>query len=127
VFWCLILFALPFSTVFRADMASPRSGGNVLTETEQFEVSSYRPKTKETQAAYELVLSFVRGYLGDQPQEVLRGAADEVGLITLFSTVLGCFCWRGPVLSFAPLRTPFIPFCRVCFAVFDRAEGRSDP
>jgi pre-mRNA-splicing helicase BRR2 len=38
----------------------------------------YRPKTKETQAAYELVLSFVKGCIGDQPQEILRGAADEV-------------------------------------------------
>jgi hypothetical protein len=56
-----------------------------LTETEQFEVSSYRPKTKETQAAYELVLSFVRGYLGDQPQEVLRGAADEVRHFAIIS------------------------------------------
>ncbi len=50
----------------------------MLTETDQFEASSYRPKTKETQAAYELVLAFVRSCIGDQPQEVLRGAADEV-------------------------------------------------
>jgi hypothetical protein len=38
----------------------------------------YRPKTKETQIAYELVLAFVKGCIGDQPQEILRGAADEV-------------------------------------------------
>lgn len=53
----------------------------MLTETDQFEASSYRPKTKETAAAYELLLSAVRAFIGDQPQEVLRGAADEVSIL----------------------------------------------
>lgn len=39
---------------------------------------SYRPKTRETRAAYETLLSFLLSQLGDLPQDVLRGAADEV-------------------------------------------------
>lgn len=39
---------------------------------------TYRPKTKETRAAYELLLSLIQQQFGDQPQDILRGAADEV-------------------------------------------------
>jgi len=52
-------------------------GSNVLTETQFMEANSYRPKTKETEAVYEQVLSFVQRCIGDQPQEFLRGAAEE--------------------------------------------------
>ncbi|KAL3697093.1 hypothetical protein R1sor_011169 [Riccia sorocarpa] len=38
----------------------------------------YRPKTKETRAAYEALLSTIQLQFGDQPQDILRGAADEV-------------------------------------------------
>lgn len=38
----------------------------------------YRPKTKETRAAYEDLLSTIQQQFGDQPQDILRGAADEV-------------------------------------------------
>ncbi|KAI5074534.1 hypothetical protein GOP47_0010495 [Adiantum capillus-veneris] len=38
----------------------------------------YRPKTKETRAAYEALLSLIQHQFGDQPQDILRGAADEV-------------------------------------------------
>ncbi|CAI5996773.1 unnamed protein product [Closterium sp. NIES-64] len=38
----------------------------------------YRPRTRETRAAYELLLSLIQQQFGDQPQDVLRGAADEV-------------------------------------------------
>ena len=38
----------------------------------------YRPRTKETREAYEALLSVIQGQFGDQPQDVLRGAADEV-------------------------------------------------
>lgn len=40
--------------------------------------SGYRPRTQETRAAYEAVLAFIREQFGDQPQDVLKGAADEV-------------------------------------------------
>ena len=39
---------------------------------------SYRPKTRETRAAYEALLGMIQGQFGDQPQDVLRGAAEEV-------------------------------------------------
>jgi pre-mRNA-splicing helicase BRR2 len=38
---------------------------------------TYRPKTEETRGAYELMLSFIQGQLGDHPQDILRGAAHE--------------------------------------------------
>jgi len=38
----------------------------------------YRPKTRETREAYEALLSTIQGLFGDQPNDVLRGAADEV-------------------------------------------------
>ncbi|CAN0080917.1 unnamed protein product, partial [Hapterophycus canaliculatus] len=50
----------------------------VLTETEELDSISYRPKTKQSRIAYEEVLSTMVASLGDQPQDVLRGAADEV-------------------------------------------------
>lgn len=39
---------------------------------------AYRPATKETRAAYEALLAMVQGQFGDQPADVLRGAAEEV-------------------------------------------------
>ncbi|XP_061184302.1 U5 small nuclear ribonucleoprotein 200 kDa helicase-like isoform X1 [Saccostrea echinata] len=38
----------------------------------------YRPKTQETRQTYEVILSFIQAALGDQPRDVLCGAADEV-------------------------------------------------
>lgn len=40
--------------------------------------STYRPKTRETQAAYETMLSLVQEKLGDYATDVIAGAADEV-------------------------------------------------
>jgi len=42
----------------------------------------YRPKTQETRQTYEVLLSFIQEALGDQPRDILAGAADEV-LVTL--------------------------------------------
>ncbi|XP_002165482.2 U5 small nuclear ribonucleoprotein 200 kDa helicase isoform X1 [Hydra vulgaris] len=42
----------------------------------------YRPKTSETRQTYEVLLSFIQAAIGDQPRDILCGAADEV-LITL--------------------------------------------
>ena len=39
---------------------------------------TYRPKTRETQAAYETLLSMVQDKLGDYATDVIAGAADEV-------------------------------------------------
>ena len=38
----------------------------------------YRPKTRETRAAFEALLAQVAAHFGDMPADVLRGAADEV-------------------------------------------------
>jgi pre-mRNA-splicing helicase BRR2 len=38
----------------------------------------YRPRTKETQAVYEDLLSLVHHYLPDQPQKILKGALDTI-------------------------------------------------
>ncbi|KAJ3190089.1 DEIH-box ATPase [Gaertneriomyces sp. JEL0708] len=52
--------------------------GNILTATEDFEGEVYRPRTQETKQTFELLLSFLQQLLGDIPQDVLRGAANEV-------------------------------------------------
>ena len=51
-----------------------QSGGVMTLDT----ASGYRPRTQETRAAYEAILAFIREQFGDQPQDVLKGAADEV-------------------------------------------------
>ncbi|XP_054766386.2 U5 small nuclear ribonucleoprotein 200 kDa helicase-like [Lytechinus pictus] len=38
----------------------------------------YRPKTQETRGTYEALLSFIQAAIGDQPRDILCGAADEV-------------------------------------------------
>ena len=42
------------------------------------DIDSYHPRSKETRCAYEDLLSFIAQQLGDQPHDILRGAADEV-------------------------------------------------
>ncbi|KAI8793415.1 U5 small nuclear ribonucleoprotein 200 kDa helicase [Biomphalaria glabrata] len=41
----------------------------------------YRPKTTETRQTYEVLLNFIQAALGDQPRDVLCGAADEVLIV----------------------------------------------
>lgn len=53
-------------------------GATVLTETEALEAINYRPRHPESKRAYEEILSLIQGNIGDQPQDILRGAADEV-------------------------------------------------
>jgi len=59
-----------------AKLGAARS--NVLAATEDLDSIGYRPKTRESKVAYEEMLSFIQAYLGDQPQDILRGATDEV-------------------------------------------------
>ena len=49
----------------------------------------YRPKTRETQAAYERLLTITQQLLGDQPADVLRDAANEVLAVLKDETVQG--------------------------------------
>lgn len=52
--------------------------GQGVTVLEVEQQGAYRPKTKETRAAYEAMLAFIQGKFGDQPADVLRGVADEI-------------------------------------------------
>lgn len=48
---------------------------SVLTSTDE---GVYQPKTKETRAAYEAMLSVIQLQLGGQPLNIVSGAADEI-------------------------------------------------
>ncbi|CAH2058393.1 unnamed protein product [Thlaspi arvense] len=48
---------------------------SVLTDTDD---GVYQPKTKETRAAYEAMLSLIQQQLGGQPLSIACGAADEI-------------------------------------------------
>ncbi|EOA39471.1 hypothetical protein CARUB_v10008066mg [Capsella rubella] len=48
---------------------------SVLTDTDD---AVYQPKTKETRAAYEAMLSLIQQQLGGQPLNIVSGAADEI-------------------------------------------------
>ncbi|EOY19725.1 U5 small nuclear ribonucleoprotein helicase, putative isoform 2 [Theobroma cacao] len=48
---------------------------SVLSVTEE---GVYQPKTKETRAAYEAMLSLIQQQLGGQPLNIVSGAADEI-------------------------------------------------
>ncbi|KAF9159441.1 DEIH-box ATPase [Actinomortierella ambigua] len=64
----------------RAEERSLRSAygfSSVLAATEDLESGGYRPKTKETQQTYELILNFVQRFLGDVSHEIVRSASDE--------------------------------------------------
>ena len=53
-------------------------GASILSQMEDLDSSSYRPKTRETREAYEELLREMQVLVGDQPQDILKGAADEV-------------------------------------------------
>lgn len=59
-----------------AGKRNKKESDNVLALTD--DIDTYRPRSKETRAAYEDLLSLVSRQLGDQPHDILRGAADEV-------------------------------------------------
>ena len=60
-----------------------RSSSSILTEG-SYEAGLegfYKPKTAETKQTFEVLLTFVQEALGDQPHDVLRGAAEEVLIV----------------------------------------------
>ncbi|KAJ3095037.1 DEIH-box ATPase [Phlyctochytrium planicorne] len=64
----------------RQDASSMNSYGynSVLAATEDFEGDIYRPRTKETRQAYELIKAFIAEGMGDVPPDVIAGAANDV-------------------------------------------------
>lgn len=65
----------------------------------------YQPRTRQTRDAYEALLDTIQTLFGDQPHDVLRGAADEV-LAVLKNDRLKVRCSFTPVESIytRPLR-----------------------
>ncbi|CAM9002212.1 unnamed protein product [Rhodiola kirilowii] len=59
----------------RRNKRSRREEESVLNTTEE---GIYQPKTKETRAAYEAMLSVIQQQLGGQPLSIVSGAADEI-------------------------------------------------
>ncbi|CBI36671.3 unnamed protein product, partial [Vitis vinifera] len=57
---------------------------SVLSSTEE---GVYQPKTKETRAAYEAMLSVIQQQLGGQPLNIVSGAADEILAVLKNETV----------------------------------------
>lgn len=53
-----------------------QSGGTVLAVAE--DPGAYRPKTEVTRQAYEQLLHMLSSFMGEQPADILRGAADEI-------------------------------------------------
>ncbi|KAJ3182114.1 DEIH-box ATPase [Irineochytrium annulatum] len=51
---------------------------NIMNATDDFEGDTYRPKTKETRQAYDLILSLINAGMGDVPPDALAGAANDV-------------------------------------------------
>ncbi|KHJ42995.1 Sec63 domain protein [Trichuris suis] len=56
----------------------------LLSDHQDDFVGVYKPKTQETRQTYEVILAFIQEAIGDQPRDILCGAADEV-LATLKS------------------------------------------
>mmetsp|Transcript_34715 Transcript_34715/g.87733 ORF Transcript_34715/g.87733 Transcript_34715/m.87733 type:complete len:2149 (+) Transcript_34715:158-6604(+) len=79
----------------RAERASKESAkkkarfsGSVLSH-DVVEPGSYRPKTEPTRQAYEQLLNFLSSFIGDQANDILRGAADEVLAVIKDDAVVG--------------------------------------
>lgn len=54
-------------------------GKSLLSDTtDELSGILYQPKTPETRKTYEFILTIIQGALGDQPRDVICGAADEV-------------------------------------------------
>ncbi|EGG19291.1 DEAD/DEAH box helicase [Cavenderia fasciculata] len=51
---------------------------DILEATDNQVYGGYRPSTKETKAVFERLVSFIQTYIGDQPSEIINGAADEI-------------------------------------------------
>lgn len=62
----------------KEEKSQGRLMGSLLTQGAEVGGVGYRPKTKETQKTYDMLLSFITTCLGSQPNDILFGAADEV-------------------------------------------------
>lgn len=61
------------------DFTKSKTSSSLLSdESSDLAGVRYRPKTRETKSTYEVLLSFIQAAIGDQPRDILCGAADEV-------------------------------------------------
>lgn len=54
------------------------SKASIMSQSENLESLNYKPKSRESRIAYEEMLNLIQSVLGDQPQDILMGAAEEV-------------------------------------------------
>ncbi|MFH4977102.1 hypothetical protein AB6A40_003811 [Gnathostoma spinigerum] len=67
------------------DIVKPTAGSvTLLGDSNNDLMGLYKPRTQETKQTYEVLLAFIQDAIGDQPRDILCGAADEV-LATLKS------------------------------------------
>jgi len=66
-----------FDPMREENLPTYRSDANILN-IEIGEKTLYRPRTRETRVLYEQLLAIIQRYIGDVPQETIRGAADQV-------------------------------------------------
>ena len=64
-------------SILRNDKAKRRAEITAVS-SEFIDPTLYKPKTEDTRIAFEKLLTFVKVKLGDQPQDILRGATDVV-------------------------------------------------
>lgn len=90
----IIAGGMRYGDILEATQDCQFSPTRTLTRTDYSHVLveglNYRPRTAETRAVYELMLASVHSSLGDQPQDMVRSAADLV-LETLKSDSLKDF------------------------------------
>ena len=58
-----------------------QSKGSLTTQDDMYNNSTlvtYRPKTRDTRIVYEEILSLIQVSLGDQPQDILHSAVEEI-------------------------------------------------
>ena len=87
---------LPVPTETREPHALQGAGPSVMDlEAGRF----YQPRTAATRDAYEAMLGMIQGQFGDQPHDILCGAADEVLAVlkndhlTVSAGAPGCCGW----------------------------------
>ncbi|KAF8382489.1 snrp-200, partial [Pristionchus pacificus] len=58
-----------------------RYGSKTLLEQNTELLGQYKPRTQETRQTYEVLLALIQESIGDQPRDILCGAADEVLIV----------------------------------------------
>jgi hypothetical protein len=69
---------IPYPTLLVSLVCVSQTGAGAASVMDLETAGFYQPLTRQTRDAYEALLAEVRGQFGDQPQDVLKGAADEV-------------------------------------------------